>query len=559
MPQQGLLAFDFGAAIAEEAKKADEIKNKKPIMVVLGNPPYSVSSSNKSDWILSLMNAYKDGLNEQNIQPLSDDYLKFIRFAEHFIEKNNSGIVGMITNNSFLDGIIHRQMRKHLLETFDEIYILDLHGNSKRKEKTPDGGKDVNIFDIQQGVSINIFVRKNDKKNKLGTIYHSELYGERDTKFEALNKSDIGKIKWQKLDAVEPYYFFVPKDFGSGEEYRKGFYIFDSFDINSVGIVTSRDSFLINESKKVLEKRCEDILDINMSDREFEEKYNLKSKYFDSSHARAKSQKDKKTIIIRCFYRPFDIRYVLFDRNFIERDRNAVMQHMIAGTNYALVCSKQSTREYIDNVQVTNSVIELKFNSHDRNSNIFPLYLYSDDGSKALNIKKEVVKKIEQIVGETMPEDILDYIYAFLYSPRYRETYKEFLKIDFPRVPYPKDKKHFEGLVALGRELREIHLLESPKVSEFITAYPVSGSDTIEKISYKNGNVYINAEQYFGNIPDAAWDFYIGGYQPAQKWLKDRKGHALANEDIQHYQKIIVALVETGRIMKEIDTVVNIV
>lgn len=307
--QPNLFSFGLAESIAEEAKEATVVKNTTPIMVVLGNPPYSVSSSNKSDWILGLMNAYKDGLNEQNIQPLSDDYLKFIRFAEHFIEKNNSGIVGMITNNSFLDGLIHRQMRKHLLETFDEIYILDLHGNSKRKEKTPDGGKDVNIFDIQQGVSINILVRKNDNKNKLGIIYHSELFGERDTKFEALNKSDIGKIKWQKLDAVEPYYFFVPKDFGSGEEYRKGFSILDSFNFNSVGIVTSRDSFLIDESKKVLENRYDDVLNINMSDLEFENKYNLKSKYFDSSNARVKSQKERDAKIIRCFYRPLDIRY----------------------------------------------------------------------------------------------------------------------------------------------------------------------------------------------------------------------------------------------------------
>jgi len=163
------------------------------------------------------------------------------------------------------------------------------------------------------------------------------------------------------------------------------------------------------------------------------------------------------------------------------------------------------------------------------------------------------VAEIGKIVEKISAEDILDYIYAVLHSSTYRQKYKEFLKIDFPRVPYPKNEKQFDELVALGRELREIHLLESSKVSQFITTYPISGSDTVEKISYKDGKVFINSEQYFGNVPEIAWNFYIGGYQPAQKWLKDRKGRALSNSDIEHYQKIIVALVETDRIMKEID------
>lgn len=557
VPQQDLFTgFGFAESIAQEAKEATVIKNETPIMVVIGNPPYSVSSSNKGEWIQELIKDYKKGLGERNIQPLSDDYLKFIRFAEYFIEKNKSGIVAMITNNSFLDGIIHRQMRKHLLETFDDIYILDLHGNSKRKEKAPDGGKDENVFDIQQGVSINIFVRKNENKEKPGVVYYSELFGRREAKFQALDKSDTEKIKWQELDCLEPYYFFVPKDFRSEEEYKKGFQVNDLFNINSVGIVTSRDGFLINDRREVLEKRYEDILNLNISDKEFESKYNLKTKYFNSAIARAKSQTNQSSKIIKCFYRPFDVRFILFDVDFIERDRSTVMRHMILGENLALVCSKQSTRDIIDNVQVTDSIIELKFNSHDRNSNIFPLYLYFEDGSKVSNLKKEIVDEIEKVVGKITPEDILDYIYAVLYSPSYREKYKEFLKIDFPRVPYPKDKKQFEELVALGRELRELHLLESPKVNRFITTYPVAGSDVVEKVIYKDGKVFINAEQYFGDVPEIAWNFYIGGYQPAQKWLKDRKGHALSNADIEHYQKMIVALTETHKLMREIDRII---
>ena len=185
---------------------------------------------------------------------------------------------------------------------------------------------------------------------------------------------------------------------------------------------------------------------------------------------------------------------------------------------------------------------------------VFPLYLYTEDGSKKPNLKKEIINEIEKIVGKVTAEDIFDYIYAILHSPNYREKYKEFLKIDFPRVPYPKDAESFKELVALGTELRSLHLLESPKVNQFITTtYPVAGSDVVERPTYKDGKVFINKDQYFGSVPESAWNFYIGGYQPAQKWLKDRKNRNLTNNDIEHYQKIIVALVETEKIMRELD------
>ena len=195
------------------------------------------------------------------------------------------------------------------------------------------------------------------------------------------------------------------------------------------------------------------------------------------------------------------------------------------------------------------------FESAYANNISFPIYIYSDDGTKVPNLKQDIVTEIEKTVGKTTPEDILDYIYAVLHSPNYREKYKEFLKIDFPRVPYPKDKDTFKKLVALGNELRSLHLLESPKVNRFITSYPIEGTDIIGKISYLNGRVYINESQYFGNVPEIAWNFFIGGYQPAQKWLKDRKGRTLTNEDIEHYQRIIVALTETDKIMSEISCI----
>lgn len=544
----------FAGSIAEESKEASIIKNKKPIMVVLGNPPYSISSQNKGKWILNLIEDYKKGLKEKKIN-IDDDYIKFIRFAEHFIEKNKTGIVAMITNNSFIDGITHRQMRKHLLETFDEIYILDLHGNSKKKEKAPDGSKDENVFNITQGVSINIFVRKSEAKSQLGNVYHAELYGLRDEKFISLNKSDIHNVKWNKLKYNEPYYFFVPKDFGVKEEYEKGFKIDDMFCIGSSGIESAKDNFIVKFSDKeaiVLK----DFIEVH-SDKEIADKYNLKSE-------KASQVKEDSLNIIgnstELLYRPFDLRYTLYSPNSQGvwwRPKFKVMQHLLKD-NLALLTCRQQTSFDFQHVFLSKNIVERCAVSLQTGevSYVFPLYVYSDDGSKTQNLNQGIVDQIERITGKVSPEDVFDYVYAVLHSPRYREQYKEFLKIDFPRVPYPKDAKTFKKLVELGQELRQLHLLESPKVSEFITTYSVAGSDVVEKIpEYKDGKVFINNEQYFGQVPESAWNFYIGGYQPAQKWLKVRKDRTLTNSDIEHYQKIIKVLVETDRIMKEIDSI----
>ncbi len=509
--QTDILSFGLANSIAEEAKAADRIKTEAPVMVVVGNPPYSVSSSNKGKWILDLIKDYKKDLNERNIQPLSDDYIKFIRYAEHFIEKNGSGIVAMITNNSFLDGIIHRQMRKHLLETFDDIYVLNLHGNSNKKEKALDGSKDENVFDIKQGVTISIFVRKAGLKESLGRVKYAELYGEKTSKFKELNGSHLEEMKWSELDPCAPNYFFVSKDFSMIEEYEYGFKLDSLFPINTSGIKTHNDEKLIS---------------------------------FDQF------QEDNYPIL----YRPFDLRWIEYNLKKVVRPRYSVMKHMLQN-NMCMSSSKNVEYGPYRHFFVSKILMQLHTVCLKETDYIFPLYLYAEDGTRTPNFNPEIVAKIEAITGAVEPEDIFDYIYAVLHSPSYREKYKEFLKIDFPRVPYPKDLAHFKELVELGRELRGLHLLESPKVSQFITTYPVAGEDTVEQIAYKDGNVFINKEQYFGKVPEVAWNFYIGGYQPAQKWLKDRKGRTLTNLDIEHYQKIIVSLVETDRIMKEIDKI----
>lgn len=498
-------SLGFAESIAEESREASKIKNQTPVMVVIGNPPYSVSSSNKGEWIRDLIQVYKENLNERNIQPLSDDYIKFIRLSEYFIEKNKTGIVAMITNNSFIDGIIHRQMRKHLLETFDDIYILDLHGNSKKKEVSPDGSKDENVFDIMQGVSINIFVKKDSKNTNLANVYHSELYGLRKKKYDQLNNNNILSIKWKQIEYDIKSCFFVPKTFSS--DIKNDFSIIELFKHNSISIV-----------------------------------FGNKEKYL--SIEQNEFNKDK--ILIGAF----DFRFTKYG-NELQRPRQNIMRHLFdRNGNIAIIVSKQSK----NSLAFVSKIIISKHALTD-STYTFPLYLYSEDGTKTPNLNSEIVNQIESIVGKTTPEELLDYIYAVLHSPSYREKYKEFLKIDFPRVPFPKDKDTFKKYVKLGNELRLIHLLESPKVNNFITTFPEEGTETVEKITYKNSCVYINSTQYFGNVPETAWNFFIGGYQPAQKWLKDRKGRTLSNSDIEHYQRIIVALSETNRIMQEIDKI----
>ncbi|MFW5879575.1 MAG: type ISP restriction/modification enzyme [bacterium] len=542
--QSDLLSFGLADSIAQEAREAGKIKNETPIMVVIGNLPYSISSQNKGKWILDLIKDYKKGLNERKIN-LDDDYIKFIRFAEHFIEKNKSGIVAMITNNSFIDGVTHRQMRKNLLETFDDIYILDLHGNSKKKEKAPDGSKDENVFDIQQGVSISIFVRKNKYKKEFGSVYHTEIYGKRKDKFQFLNNNIVNSINWRKLLYDEQYYFFVPKDFSLKIEYEKGFSVNNIFNIYSAGIKTKVDNIAVDFQKNLLRKRVEEILTKKLPLNEIIRIFKLNPKTTWEYSNVLKADFNEKRLVFYD-YRPFDCRYIYYDKYFLSRSRSKIMDNYYKKNNIGLETSRVGSYVFI-----SKRISDEHFVSD--NSFKFPLYIYVDNNNYVPNFENNILREFESIVGKVSPEDILDYIYAILHSPNYRERFKEFLQIDFPRVPYPKDKQTFQKLVTFGTELRKLHLLESPKVNQFITTYPIADSDIVEKISYDKEKVFINARQYFGNVPEIAWNFYIGGYQPARKWLKDRKGRTLTNADIEHYQKIIVVLKETDRIMKEID------
>lgn len=583
-PDTGTL---FANWLSSEANEANRIKRDSPVMVVIGNPPYNADSSNKDTWILDLMDDYKkepggkSKLKEKNPKALNDDYVKFIRYGQYFIEKNGSGILAFINPHGFIDNPTFRGMRWNLLRTFDTIYTVDLHGNSTKKEVSPDGSEDANVFDIKQGVSINIFVKTGKKNsNSLAEINHFDVYGKREFKYNFLQTTDLNKIKFNKVDSRPVHYFFKPKDFKGDKEYNRGFNLSELFNINSMGMATARDEFTIKGSVAEVKNTITKFL--NTDDELARIEFDLGKDVRDWSIKFAKQDLIRSgpdfDNIVKISYRPFDVRYTYYTGNskgFHCTPRGEVMRNFINKENLGLCAVKIGRDSDAHNYFVTTNVTDKGITSSLDNANVFPLYSYSESKHQNsvislervpnlnLSILKDISKGLNlKFIPEKSPEnsaycpiDLMDYIYAVLYSMKFREKYKEQLKIDFPRIPYPKDQKKFWQLVELGGELRRLHLLESLTVKKYITKYPVDGDNIITKIKFENGKVFINDTQYFSNVPEIAWNFYIGGYQPAQKWLKDRKDRELSYDDILHYQKIIVALTETDRIMKEIDLV----
>lgn len=511
--------------------------------------------------------------------------MKFIRLGQHYVEKNSEGILAYINNHSFLDNPTFRGMRWQLLQTFDEIYILDLHGNSKKKEAAPDGGKDENVFDIQQGVSINLFIKTSQKKKgALAQLYHCDLYGKRQSKYDWLWQHNLDNIDWKLLNPTSPMYFFIPRDVESEKEYQQGFSVADCFPVNSVGIVTARDELTIRDAPEDVRQVIHDFAALDPE--EARVKYRLRKDVQDwKVHLAQQDLRDsglREENIVSIAYRPFDTRYTYYTgrpKGFLCRPRREVMRHFLAGENLGISTSKgveigrQWEHVFITDKPITHHTVSLKEVNY-----LFPLYLYPDAAVPRIpNLDASIVKELETRTGLSWQPDaedvegltplaILDYIYAVLHSPNYRQRYAEFLKSDFPRIPWPKGTDNFRQLAALGGRLRQVHLLEAPEVDEFITTYPQLGDNQVTRSAGKNdyeitdaaaqaGRVWINEQQYFDGIPKTVWDFYIGGYQPARKWLKDRKGKPLDFDAIRHYQRIIKALFITGEIMATIDSI----
>ena len=565
----------FAQWLSREATEANVIKRDYPVMVMIGNPPYSVSSQNNGKWITSLIADYKKNLNERKLN-LDDDYIKFIRLGQHYVEKNGSGVLAYISNNSFIDGITHRQMRHSLMEAFDDIYILDLHGNSRKQEVAPDGSKDENVFDIMQGVSINIFVKTGRKnKGELANIYHQDLYGTRDYKYSVLNEVTLSTISWKELTPTEPYYFFVPKDFSVQDEYEGGFKVDELMIVCNSGIQTKRDDFVYQFSQQGIEHivKSLQVLDIEES----REKLSVGDDgiAWKVSWAKQDVSKNKGTFST-VLYRPFDLRWTYYtgkSSGLMARPRMPEAAYMLK-ENIALLAVRNTRRDMSNNYFVANTLVDKDGISSFDNCRFYPLYIYKESMGKEeriVNFNKDLYDSIAKGLnylpcyddnmlidptsdydGVLYPQDLFDYIYAVLYSPSYRERYKEFLKIDFPRIPYPTDAEKFRDLAEKGAELRQLHLMEDLPNSTGVS-FPQTGTLQVDCYRWEQNRVYINSDQYFEGVPESAWNFFIGGYQPAQKWLKDRKGMTLGFEDVKHYQRIIYVLQQTERLMQEID------
>ena len=580
------------ASLSEESHLAGKVKKEQPILVILGNPPYSGHSANKGEWIDRLLkkgythkNGIKDDgyyrvdgkpLGEKNPKWLQDDYVKFIRFSQWKIDQAGEGVLGFITNHSYLDNPTFRGMRESLMNSFDEIYLLDLHGNSLKKEKCPDGSKDENVFDIRQGTAIALFI-KNRNNNKDRKVFYSELWGMRKEKYDRLINDDIATTKWQEIAPKSEFYFFVPRDEKLLNQYEKSPKITDIFPINSVGIVTARDKFVIDTDKQALKRRIMMFCDEKIPDELIGEPYKLKDKAnwkLKSAREKVRNDKDWENSFAQILYRPFDIQWIFYNDVLVERARRNVMRHMMQ-ENLALCVGRAGQvvgAEKPWNIVFCSNHIE-DFNLFYRGgSSNFPLYLYPDPDQKDLfshlkeskERKPNISGKIFSTLSETYktklsPEDIFYYIYAVFYSNTFRTKYAEFLKTDFPRVPFTKDKTLFKKLAGYGKRLADLHLMESPDLDSPVAKFQGTGDKRVDKIKYdkKKERVYINEDQYFEGIPENIYQYQIGGYQVCNKWLKDRKGKVLSLDDIKHYCKLTTAIKYTINIQKSIDESYN--
>lgn len=617
-----------------------------PIMIILGNPPYAGHSANKGQWINTLLDAYKEGCPDLKkpgqAKWLSDDYVKFIRFAQWHIEQAGYGILAFITNHSYLDNPTFRGMRRSLLQSFDDIYILDLHGNAKKHEQAPGDSKDENVFDIQQGVAISIFVKWRDSES-FATVHHADLWGLREVyeldaqgnavltggKYSWLAEHDLASTQWKVLNPQAPFYLFAPQDDLHFAEYQTGWSVVDIFRPNgdpAPGVVTCHDQFAISWTEIEARSKVERFLSTGAED-EARRLFRLCAQD-QWQYAAAKSELQRGTWhqdITKILYRPFDSRWTIFNRHVAVHRRERVMHHMLAGENIGLTIGRAGqviAQDEWDIVFCTRLITE--FNLYRRGgNNLFPLYLYSkaSPGDRKANLAVDFIADCAARLGmiwiagghgdlrQTLgPEDIFAYMYAIFYSPAYRKRYAPFLKIDFPRLPLTSKRDLFRALCSIGNRLVSLHLMEQSIAP--ISCFSIPGDNRVEEVRWTTqsqrkghfyshtsndaelrqigneasastatqssnlqgegasifalqktggvkGQVWINATQYFDNVPLEAWNFSIGGYQVCKKWLKDRRGRKLNDEDLAHYQQIIAILAETSHLMCEIDQVIE--
>ncbi|EAI1117558.1 DNA methyltransferase [Campylobacter jejuni] len=602
--------------LTREFKKAQKIKEEQ-ILIITGNPPYSGASSNKGLYEDEIKISYglepsKANLskeqkkyinlyfqektkqntntfkaiyekhkleNEKNPKWLLDDYVKFIRFAQSKIDSQENGIFAFISNNSFLDNSTFRGMRYSLMQSFDKIYILNLHGDTRKKEKAPDGSKDDNVFDIMQGVSINIFIKQNSKV-KNTKIYYHDLYGKRKDKYEFLYENDLNSIKWTLVKNNEPFYLFLPQNNDLLEEYNKGISVKDMFMLSSTGICTQRDSVTIQKTKQDIVNLVNDFCKLDKVT--LKEKYNIEKDGRDWQLSKAiNSLKNTKGAFKQVAYRPFDPCWTYYNgesRAFMAYPRDEVMEHFLENENIGLICNRTVSLQTFNHNFITQYIADLHIlETGNASAYIFPLYLYPTTRSKKFlkkenpnfneenftskieNFKESFRTFIDELYKEKFsPEDILGYIYAVLFHKIYREKYLDFLKIDFPKIPFTKDKNTFKNLSKLGLKLVNLHLLKNDEldfnVGEALFKDIKNKNFKIQKIKYNKDvkELFINESLYFNKVSPEIYEFKIGGYAVLDKYLKSHK-----EEDIDHkyFTLIIQTLDETLKIQDEISKI----
>lgn len=563
------------SSLSEESHLAGKVKKDQPILVIMGNPPYSGISSNSNEWTEKLLKTNLDGAQsyyEIDEQPLGekkvwlqDDYVKFLRFAQWKIQKAGFGIVAMITNHSYLDNPTFRGMRQSLIKTFDEIYLLDLHGNSLKKETSPDGSKDENVFDIRQGVAIAVYIKK--KENTEKQVLHSDLFGLREKKYNWLEKQDFKPKNYEPIIPKSPYYFLIKRNTQNIQNYLAWKKVTEIFPNSVTGIVTARDKLAIDFSKSNLKNKISIFKNQELSDEVIRKTFYLKDNYqwkLEDQRKKFYNIDNWEQHFRKVLYRPFDIREIYYQEFIVFRTRYNVMRHMLQ-ENVGIITPRQSKER--PGAFITNNIIGHKTVSAYDINYLFPLYLYPEENSedwyeqqqteRKPNLALQVIEKLSTAFGKkSSPEEILYYIYGIFYSNIYRERYAEFLKIDFPRVPFTSNYTIFRQMAELGEKVAALHLLKSSELDNPISRYNGSGEDNkIEKPKYneKEKRVYINNEKYFDNIEPEVWNYMIGGYQVLHKYLKDRKGRQM--DDPRHYCRIVTALAQTIEYQKKIDEI----
>jgi predicted helicase len=582
---------EWAPALAHEAQAVNAVKRNQRFTVVVGNPPYAGISSNMTEEAQNLVSAYKlvDGqaLNERKLW-LQDDYVKFFRLAQMTIERTGTGVLGFITNHGYIDNPTFRGMRQSLMVTFPCLRVLDLHGNANKKERTPDGLVDENVFDIRQGVGI-CLASSSGAKSK---TQHADLWGTREAKYGWLNAHSVGGTSYTTLSPDSPYYFFRPQNIDTRAEYDLGWKITEAMPTNSAGFITARDHFVLDFDRNKLLARIAEFASQEISDAEIRRKYFAgcgSTKYPDGdtrgwkvpiARRRVKGDEQCEERIHTCLYRPFDTRYIYWADWMIDWPRPEVMSQMLPRQNRSILTARSNKSSGADHFFCSKWISETKCAEYSTQSAVFPLYIYHDSSERQSRLALETVKRpnfapeflrdianslgIKQDPPHNMPrgigpEDIFNYAYGVFHSPSYRNRFMEFLKSDFPRLPLTGDVALFRALARFGGELVTLHLLESPKLSEPVSTYTGTKNPQVEKPTYSRKTVWLDKEQTCGftYVPEAVWEFHIGGYQVCEKWLKDRKGRTLSKDDIAHYNKIVVALSETIRLMEKIDEVID--